>query len=225
MRKSLDLVGDGDELELTADLEDIFAVKFTNAELEACRTAGDLNDIVWRHLSEHADAGNLRCMSAMAFHALRRSLLSAGAGRKIRPSDRLDGFAITPKDLSAAVRQQTGLTISFAPGRLGRASAWLMLAVVIALFLGIAWHAFLAVAGGLFLFGLALSKRDSGSYEGCETVADAAAKISASNFGRLAGRGASFDPKSTWQALRKALSWHGDCPEDEIGPGTLLIRP
>lgn len=223
MRESLDLVGDGDELELTVDLEDIFAVKFTNAELEACRTAGDLDDIVWRHLSEHADAGNIRCMSAMAFHALRR--LSAGAGRKIRPSDRLDGFAITPKDLSSAVRQQTGLTISFAPGRLGRASAWLMLAAVIALLLGIEWHAFFIVAGGLFIFGWALLKRDSGSYEGCETVADAAAKISASNFGRLAGRGASFDPKSTWQALRKALSRHGDCPEDEIGPGTLLIHP
>ena len=85
MRKSLDLVGDGDELELIEDVEEIFAIKFADAELEACRTAGDLNDIVWRHLSEHADASNSRCMSAMAFHALRRSLVSAGAGRKSGP--------------------------------------------------------------------------------------------------------------------------------------------
>jgi hypothetical protein len=224
VRKPLDLVGDGDELELIEDVEEIFAIKFADAELEACRTAGDLSDIVWRHLSEHADAGNSRCMSAMAFHALRRVLVSAGAGRKIRPSDRLDGFAITPKDLSSAIRRQTGLTISFAPGRLGRASAWLMLAAVIALLLGIAWHALFIVAGGLYIFARVLSARDSGSFEGCETAADAAAEISASNFGRLAGRGASFDPKSAWQALRKALSRHGHCPEDEIGPGTLLIH-
>jgi hypothetical protein len=224
VRKSLDLVGDGDELELIIDVEEIFAIKFTDAELEACRTAGDLNDIVWQHLSQHADAGNSRCMSAMAFHALRRSLVPAGAGRKIRPSDRLDGFAMTPKDLSSAVRQQTGLTISFARGRLGRASAWLMLAAVITLLLGIAWHALFIVAGGLYIFARVLSKRDSGSFEGCEIVANAVTEISASNFGRLAGRGANFDPKSTWQALRKALSRHGDCPEDEIGPGTLLIH-
>ncbi len=225
MRKSLDLDDDLDQVELILDLEEIFAIKFTDAELEACRTAGDLNDIVWRHLSERADASNLRCMSAMAFNALRRSLLSAGAGRKIRPSDRLDGFAIRPKDLSATVRQQTGLTISFAPGRLGRASAWLMLAAVIALLLGIAWHALFIVAGGLFLFGLVLLKRDRGSFDGCETVADAAAKISASNFGRLAGKRRELRSQERWQALRKALSRHGDCPEDEIGSGTLLIHP
>ena len=130
MRKSLDLDDDLDQVELILDLEEIFAIKFTDAELEACRTAGDLNDIVWRHLSERADASNLRCMSAMAFNALRSTLLSAGAGRKIQPSDRLDGFSIAPKQLTLAVRQQTGLTISFAPGRLGEASAWLMLALL-----------------------------------------------------------------------------------------------
>jgi hypothetical protein len=225
VRKSLDLDGDLDQVELILDLEEIFAIKFADAELEACATAGDLNDIVWRHLSERADAGNLRCISAMAFHALRRSLLSAGAGRKIRPSDRLDGFAITPKDLSATIRQQTGLKISFAPGRLGRAGGWLLLAGAISLLLGIRWPSLFIIAGAFFVAGSALFKRDHGSYDGCETVTDAAAKISAANFGRLVDRGGRFESASVWQALRKALSWHGNCPEDEIGPGTLLIHP
>ena len=99
-----------------------------------------------------------------------------------------------------------------------------MAAAVIVLLPGFVWHALFIVAGGLYIFGQVLSTWDSGSFEGCETVADAATEISANNFGRLAGRGANFDPKSTWQALRKALSRHGDCPEDEIGPSTLLIH-
>jgi hypothetical protein len=102
----------------------------------------------------------------------------------------------------------------------------MILAGIVCLLLAIKWHALLIGAAALFLGARVLLKRDSGAYKGgCETVGDAATNIAADNFGRLAGRGARFDPKSTWQALRKALSWHGDCPEDEIGPGTLLIHP
>ena len=226
MRKSLDLDGDLDEVELILDLEEIFAIKFTDAELEACRTAGDLNEVVWRHLSGRSGADNIRCMNAMAFYALRRALTQAGAGRRIGLSDRLDGFAITPKDLASALRQKTGLTLGLVLGKLGTAGALMILAGIVCLLLALKWYALLIGAGALFLTATILLKRDSGAYkQSCETVGDAATNIAADNFGRLVERGARFDAESTWQALRKALSWRGDCPEDEIGPGTLLIHP
>ena len=87
MRKSLNLVGDGDESDLIKDLEDIFAIKFAVAELAACRTAGDLNGILWRHLSRRAGSDNVRCMDAIAFYALRSVLVSAGA----RPENQAPG--------------------------------------------------------------------------------------------------------------------------------------
>ena len=226
MRKSLNLGGDGDELELIIDVEEIFGIKFTDAELEACRTAGDLNEAVWRHLSGRGGGDNIRCMNAMAFYALRRALTPAGAGRKIRLSDPLDSFAQTPKQLASALQQKTGLKLRLVLGKLGTAGALMILAGIACLLLAIKWHALLIGAAALFLGARFLLKRDSGAYKrGCKTVGDAAVNIAADNFGLLAGRGARFDAKSVWQALCAALSWYGDCPVDEIGPGTLLIHP
>ncbi len=226
MRTSLDLDGDLDDAGLIIDLEEIFAIKFTDAELEACSTAGDLNEAVWRHLSGRSGADNVRCMNAMAFYALRRALASAGAGRKVRLTDRLDSFAITPNDLASALRQQTGLKLSLVLGSVGSGGVFMIVAGIVCLLLALAWHALLIGAGVLFLTAIILIKRDSGAYkQGCETVGEAAAQIAADNFGRLVERGARFDAKSVWQALCAALSWHGDCPAGEIGPGTLLIHP
>ena len=102
----------------------------------------------------------------------------------------------------------------------------MILAGIVCLLLALEWHALLIGAGVLFLGARILLKRDSGAYrKGCGTVGDAAAKIAAENFGTLVEKGARFDAKSVWQALRTALSWQGDCPAEEIGPGTLLIHP
>ncbi len=226
MRKSLGLAGDGDELDLIQDLEEVFAIKFTDAELEACRTAGDLNDIVWRHLSGRSGADNIRCMNAMAFYALRRALISVGTRRKIGLPDRLDSFAITPKDLASALQQQTGLKLAFVLGALGTAGEFMIVAGIVCLLLAMKWHALLIGAGVLFLGARILLKRDSGAYkDGCVTVGDASVAIAADNFGRLAGKGARFDAGNVWRVLCAALSSHGECPAKEIGPGTLLIHP
>ncbi len=225
MRKSLDLVGDGDELDLILDVEDTFAIKLADAELEACRTAGALNEIVWRHMAQRAETGNVRCMNAMAFNALRRVLMAAGASRNIRLPDRLESFGMKPKQLSLALREQTGLVLGFASGPLGNFGAIALLAGIACVFLGFAWHSLFIAALALFLCFWSLIKLDSGSYEGCETVADAVAKTAADNFGALADKGGRFDAQSVWQALRETLSSHGGCAAGEIGPGTLLIHP
>ncbi len=225
MRKSLNLVGDGDESDLIKDLEDIFAIKFAVAELAACRTAGDLNGILWRHLSRRAGSDNVRCMDAIAFYALRSVLVSAGAGRKIKLPDRLDSFSITPKDLASALWKQKGLAVRFASSALGIAGQWVALAAFPAALLGLKWHVSLILAVVLGAVGWHLMTRDQGSFKGCETVADAAGRISKQNYGKLVEKGARLDPPSVWRALCNALSWHGHCPADEIGPGTLLIHP
>jgi hypothetical protein len=225
MREALDLAGDGDELRLIDDLEGVFAIKFADAELEACRTAGDLNEIVWRHLSGRADAGNVRCMNAMALYALRRTLMAAGAGRKIRPTDRLDRFSITPRNLASALLKQTGLVVRFASGALGKAGQWAALAAFALAVAGLEWHGLLVLAPVLGLGGWLLMERDQGSFAGCETLADAAARLSERNFGKLVEQGARPDPPGVWLALCQSLSWHGNCPANEIGPATLLIHP
>ena len=236
MRKALNLVGDGDELELIRDTEEIFAIKFQDAELEACRTAGDLHGIVWRHLSGNAGAGNVRCMNAMSFYLLCRTLASQGAGGKIRPSDRLKSFSISPKRLAKALRVQTGLAVRFSGGMLEKAGRWLAKLAVAAMLLAIPArilhsqllpvHQLLVALAMLLLFaGVILVGSNRGSYKGCDTVGDAAARISEQNYGKLVEKGARLDPAGVWKALCAGLSLYGNCSADEIGPGTLLIHP
>jgi hypothetical protein len=225
MRKSLDLVGDGDELDLVLDIEHTFGVKFTDAELEACGTAGDLNQALWQHMEKRAGEGNIRCINAMAFNALRRALKVAGASRNVRPSDRLENFGVKPKQLSLWVHEQAGLALGFAYGALGEAATILVLAGFACIILGIWWHGLFIAAVALFLCAWGLIRQDSGSYKGCETVGDAVAKMVRDNFGKFVERGARFDAQSVWHALRETLSSFDGCPADEIGPDTLLICP
>jgi hypothetical protein len=51
VRKSLDLVGDGDELELIEDVEKIFAIKFADAELALLMHLSPAFDVgfCWAH--------------------------------------------------------------------------------------------------------------------------------------------------------------------------------
>jgi hypothetical protein len=224
MLQSLDLVGDGDELEIVLAVEDAFAIKFTNDQLEYCLTAGDLNGAVWAHMSGRAGADNLRCMNAMAFNTLRRALVANGAPRNIRPADRLEGFGMRPRELSRALRQETGLALGFGLGTVGNAGAIALLAGAACVLLGIVWHWLFAAAVLLFAAFAILVRLDSGSYEGCETVAEAAARIAASNFGALAAGGGRFDAASVWQTLRETLAAYCDVHAEEIGPDTRLIQ-
>jgi hypothetical protein len=223
-REALSLIGDGDELDLTADVERSFAIKFGIAELEHCLTAGDLRDAVWRHMQSRQSPGNLRCMTAMAFHALRRVLMAGGAARTIRLTDRLDSFAQKPRDLARALRRQTSLSVDFRGGPLGLAGGYMQLA----------W---LPLIGGLVTahFGVTLAsaavaacgmlamRLDPWSF-GNDTVADLTRRAAAKNFGLLAARGGRFDEHSVWQTLRHVLADHSDCRPDEIGLDTHLIQ-
>jgi hypothetical protein len=206
MRNSLDVNDYEDSADMVADIEQVFAIKFADAELEACRTAGDLNDVLWRHMSQRADAGNIRCMNAMAFNALRRVLVAAGGPRNAGLSTRLDGFGMTPKQLSLAVREQTGLVLDFAYGVLGNVAGIAALAGFVCGLLGLVWHSLFIAAVVLILCSWVLMKLDNRSYKGCETAADAVAKMATANFGAFVEKGARFDAQAVWQALRETLS-------------------
>ena len=103
-REAVSLISDGDEEDLVADVEQVFDVKFSIPELERCLTVGDLRDAVWRHMERRRTYENLRCMTAMAFYALRRALMADGTPRTIRLSDRLDSLARKPRDLARVVK-------------------------------------------------------------------------------------------------------------------------
>lgn len=108
VRRSLNLGGDGDEIELAENFERAFALKFTNAELENCHTVGDMDELVWQKLRNRYGQ-NARYMSAMTFYALRRVLRQHAGGVRIAPSTPLGELPISPKLLVKLLEKQEGL--------------------------------------------------------------------------------------------------------------------
>ena len=182
----------------------------------------------WHSLAAFEQACRLGQCPLHGRHSVLRPAQRARIGRRrrqIKLPDRLDSFSITPKNLESALWKQKGLAVRFASSALGIAGQWVALAAFPAALLGLKWHVSLILAVVLGAVGWHLMTRDQGSFKGCETVADAAGRISKQNYGKLVEKGARLDPPSVWRALCNALSWHGHCPADEIGPGTLLIHP
>lgn len=223
-REALGLIGDGDELDLTADAERIFAIKFDPADLERCLTVGDLRDAVWRHLKPRQGAQNPRCMTAMAFYALRRVLVAGGAPRNIRLADRLDGFALKPRELARALKDEASLTLEFSEGPLGLAGGYMQLAWVPLIGGLITGYLTVTLASAaVAACGMLAMRLDPLSFAN-DTVGDITRRVAWNNFGLLAARGARFDERSVWRTLTRILADHSDCDPEEIAPGTFLIQ-
>jgi len=83
MTDTLDLFGDGDEIDIVRDVERTFRIALTKAEAVRIRTVGELHDLIE---SKHAGAESTRaCLSQTAFYRLRRALVAMGIDTKISP--------------------------------------------------------------------------------------------------------------------------------------------
>lgn len=84
MKDTLDLVGDGDDLDVIYDVERTFGIKLTDVERERTRTVGQLYDLIeLKH--PNAESRTLTCLSQMAFYRLRRALKTMGIEGEITP--------------------------------------------------------------------------------------------------------------------------------------------
>lgn len=83
MKNTLNLVGDGDDVDVAQDVEDIFAIKLTDAECERIITVGQLHDLIEE---KNVDAIQTEaCLSQAAFYRLRRALKSLGVDTDLTP--------------------------------------------------------------------------------------------------------------------------------------------
>ena len=86
-RLSLDLVGDGDDIDLLNDVEAAFDIKISDDELENVRNVGDLWACIKSALPPAIDGkGDRKCRQAIVFFALRSAL----RGRVVHRSIGLD---------------------------------------------------------------------------------------------------------------------------------------
>lgn len=216
MAASLDLAGDGDELDLVVGIEQAFDVEL-DEEARRWMTLGDIAD--WLETKTAGRLSGGKCSSAMAFWRLRAAL----GDRRLSPATKLaDCLRGEPGAEMKRLGASCGLRLP--PARLaalGTLGVWLLLAALPSL-LGLLVGLPVWVPAILALSGFILLRLDRGRYP-VETLGELATAAARLNHGRLAEAGARLDRETIWRTLVWLAEHHADAKPGTVGRATRII--
>jgi hypothetical protein len=227
MINTLGLDDDLDTVEVVSNLETSFSIRFTDAEISAWRTVGDIHTTLRSRVSYSRKSAG-RCATAMTFHRLRRALSELSIDTRLRPDTPVNGItSLTTKALFKQISVRSGLRMPRPRVALwGSVGMWSILASFIGLVttavVGPHWWPIPMLAAAL---GIMLLWLDPGEVPpDCQTLGDISRKVTGLNFGKLSNEGAELHDKDLWNALVEVLSEDTFLPKLEIRPETLLLQ-
>lgn len=225
MRSTLALDDPDNRVELTEALEAAFAMRFSVADAAACRTVGDVFQILRSHFPPSRE-GTGGCATAMVFYRVRQALADLGGESALTPTSDIEHLAgRRGRSFLERLGQRSGLrSPRWEATLVGRTGGWMMLAGLVWLLTAAdarhLWYT--AVASGAL--GLALVLLDPGKLPAdCRTLGGLARKMAALNFGNFHAQGAQARERDLWAGLVEILSEHALVLKAEVHPGTLLL--
>ncbi|MBX2805797.1 MAG: hypothetical protein KTR19_07490 [Hyphomicrobiales bacterium] len=229
MRKSLELAGDGDDLDLIHDVEQVFGTWVQEADWENVRTVGDIEAALLRNM-QGQDLKQDRCMTAMAFYDLRRNLgatIDAPMSEsKLRPETPLSTLNRKPSQIASSLKAKAALSARFHAGIFGNIASLCTLLSIPVFFLGLLFdlpHLKIA-AIGMFGSSFFLSWIDRGSFGPLKTIGDLAREIAGQNFAHYAARGGRFTRDDVWKRLQTIAADVAGFSADDIARDTLVLH-
>lgn len=225
MTNSLGLDDDLDGVDLVRDIEAAFGCRFSDAELEQCRTVGDLFDAVAAHLPDDACEG--RCATAMTFYRLRRAF-QPQISTKLRPCTPIAVLSTIPtKEIHRIIEKDCHFRapISGIVDLLGLAALILLFPVpIIVVASGDLW--WLAIASAALGYAV-LVMAPTRLRTDIATFGDLVRIVSSRNIGLLASEGARLRAQEAWEALKEILADHSSLPiaKQDIARQTLILDP
>jgi hypothetical protein len=222
MPSSLGLHGDLDDVEMIEDVEEAFGFRFSNDELNICRTVGDLFELIEARLPSEDPAGN--CATAMTFYRLRRAI-GPQVAIKLRPTTPITACSgLSVCELRRIIKEECGLRPP-----LPYVSLWGCIALVLivalptaSIALGLQW--WIAVMSVLLACGI-YRKAPLRLPESVTTFGDLARIVSSRSVGALMQQGARLRAVEAWDAFRDILGDHTSLSKDAIVPDTLILHP
>jgi hypothetical protein len=228
MPNTLNLDDDLDPIEAVVGIEQAFAIKISDEEAAACETVGDIYDLLSSHFAAQLGTGGA-CISSMAFYRLRKALRRAHPDGTFRTSTSLAQYTRgNARSFLHALGQETKLRVPAPNGRwLTAVGCITILAAFIAIAIAVITEApaFLLAAVACFIGGLTLAYLDPGELpDDCQSLGGLTEKVSALNFGKLAGAGGAVRAASLWDAMTEVLSAWSDLPQEQMRRDTLLLQ-
>lgn len=225
MSNTLGLDDDLDDVELLQDIEQTFALRFSQAEAEKLYRVEDVYNYLRNRIE--ADGLNQRCATALAFYRLRRALAGSASRQVLRPSTELTPFVRgSANRLFRKLNRETGLRMPRTDGWwLSHAGASLCLASLFAI-LPVAifdWSFWIPLS--LFLAGIVAAKLDPGQLPvDCKTLGELSRRVAGLNFAKMQKLGAAARDKDVWNAMIEVIAQHSALPKEQIGPETFLLQ-
>jgi hypothetical protein len=220
---SLNLEPDGDDVDFVQEVETVFGLHLTQADVGSWRTVGDVYDTICRLMPDDVSRDGA-CADAMAFYRIRRGLAEFAPGTKLKPGTPLRAFeAAGWRNVLDGLATRTGLAMPV-PAVSGVVGLIALLLLLIGLF---GWFAlpWFIPASSLVAAVLLLRFGRVAPPAGSETLGGFARQVSALNYGRLRSTGSRVRPGDVWQGLLDISARHSSLPREKIGRDTLLLRP
>lgn len=222
MKDTLNLVGDGDDVDVIHGVERTFGIKLTDVEADRTRTVGQLHDLIELKYSS-AGSRTRTCLSQMAFYRLRRAFKTMGIASEITPQtpisvlERLEPRSMAPKWRRLA--QGTGLDLPSLETSFWMSERWPRPFHWPALFvlglLGCLWHAFGISLGNPLVLLLAAALCFGFGYERwrifrtvprrIRTIGELAREAAGCSFAKLTTENKECAPSDRWFALTAIL--------------------
>ncbi len=218
-----------DSIEILMDVEDAFGITIENAEAGSISTVGDMFHLV--AMKCQVLPGD-RCLSARAFHQLRRAILAVhpAAPARLRPSTPIDE-ALPSEGRRAVWRRLAEATALRLPALHASATTvgWLICGTVVgAVALGVlaGWQTLAAIGVGVgaLAFGVLgrmaymIASRTAGHVPSCRTLGELAHLILCRNFGTIARESGVGYHRELWPLLCRVIG-------DVLGVDPGELRP
>lgn len=223
---SVGIVGDGDDVELIENFEEVFEVTFSNKEAESIVTLGQACDIIRSKLAIDPEQSN-KCLTAMAYYRLNRAMCDQG---KIHPEVLVEvPSTVTPKIFQKQLEERSNLRLDF----LTRASSWVatltFLQFVTWIVGPVVFSGFNAFVASLVAFALThvlwrnAERSDKRVWIFDGTIGDLSRRASEMNIGKLVLLGGKWKEADIWQAMTSIIHDYTGYPSDKMTPETKFI--
>jgi hypothetical protein len=196
----LNLVGDGDDVDVLYAVEEAFAVRISDEEAIRCETVGDLFDIVSSKLKA-SEARHFGCPTALAFFRLRGALGRLGYRQRITPKANLRAIfsAQGTRRFQLSLSREADLKlpdIEFHSVSIAAIAITMACGTAFAVWIG-SWLPLLGVTVLAIVLGFLLPKTIP---DEITNLGDYAVNCAAWNYGRLSEQ-SGVRPRDVWKAL------------------------